>query len=200
MKTIKSYESDAGYEELQVYINDAWTCEIDGKEVPLAIAVRITDMYEATGDDEFKDCPYLVGFEIIARDPHISISKDMAGDEYEGERSDYYDVMSYCGGVPVDHLLLDQDMAKDFLDNLKAKDGVLVSHKLDFGTIAAQRGPGSVFTYPKFKNLEACEEYIKTLIPLAKPLMMTCGFILDRPINMAGNSGWETITTQVEGI
>lgn len=175
-----------------------WTCEVEDKEVPLAIYIEILDMKEATGEPEFKQYPFVVSFGIMAAKPHKSF--------YEGEGkverlSLLSDCHSYMGSVPIDHLLLETDkLNKNITLELKAKDAQLTTHKAEFGTLAAQQGKGAEITYPQFKTYEAAEKWAKTMVEKYADVHMMCvGFVLDRPINMMGEPGWNTITKQVEG-
>lgn len=189
-----------GAEGLHIAEQKGWQCTLgdDDKSVPLCYIMEVIDMHGATGEAEFKKYPYLVSIGMMAVKPHKSF--------YEGEGkadrlSTIYDCNSYMGSVPVDHKLIQTDsLNKKIMSKLKSGDACLVTQKPQFGTFAAQNGKGAEFQYPQFKTAEAAYEFGKQLIENYGNVTMTlCGFLLDQPINMMGETGWKTIETQVNG-
>ncbi len=179
----------------------SWACQVtdeNGEEVnvPLAAYIEITDMDEATGEKEFKQYPFVVSISMVVANPHASF------DESNMPKTDrlslIYDAVSYMGGVPVDHTLLDTDsINQNITAELKAKDAKLVTHKAHFGTYAAQKGRGAEITYPQFKTYDAAEKWAKEIVSrYAFSVFGLCGFVLDRPINLMGETGWRTIEMQ----
>lgn len=174
-----------------------WQCEID-KRIPLAIYVEITNMDDATGEPEFADYPYLVGFQIVAAKPAKSFYE---GSGKPDRLSTIADCVSYMGGVPIDHKLLNIDSINDEITGeLNAKTAKLVTHSQDFGTLAAQEGKGAKITYPQFKNADDALAWAESMINrYADAVMGLVGFTLDQPINMMGENGWSVIEHQVNG-
>lgn len=188
---------DYGYETKMLATND-WTCEIDGEEVPVGLLISITDMYEATGEPEFKQYPFITSVEIMALNPSPDIDSQIKETGMTGEDI-IPDVHAYCGGVNIEHLLLQTDaINENLMGELKAKSAKLVTVKSDFGTFAAQFGKGSELTYPQFKTEAAAKAFVTQLVKkYANVHMSLIGFVLDRPVNMAGNTGWNTLETQI---
>jgi hypothetical protein len=188
-----------GYNSV-IAFNKEWMCELDDKEVELALHCEISDMFEATGEKEFKEYPYLVSVSIIAANPHESFNE--LDEKYKPDKfSLIEDCVSYMGGVPVDHKLIETDkLNHDITSKLIAKDAMLVKTTHDFGTVAAQKGRGTVTVYPQFSTEEAAKEWTKELIRLyGNTLMGLVGFVLDAPINMVGDTGWRVVEKQVKG-
>lgn len=183
-----------------VAFNPNWICGLeDNDDVELALYCEITDMYEATGEKEFEQYPIVASIQIVVADPHKSF--DESDNKDANRLSLISDMVSYMGGVPVDHDYISTDKSnKDITSHLKIKDACLVTHTHDFGTLAAQRGKGTSFSYPQFKTEDAAKAWVQELIKLyGDTLMMMVGFTLDRPINMIGDTGWKTIEQQVKG-
>lgn len=185
-------------EGITIAENKAWHCELNEKSVPLCLVIEVIDMYEATGEKEFEQYPYLVSIGIMANKPHKSF--------YEGEGRPnkldlIYDCNGYMGSIPVDRKFIQTDaLNHNITGKLNIKDACLVTVKCDFGTIAAQEGKGSSFIYPQFKTDEAACKYAQELVKLyGNTLMTLVGFTLDQPINLAGDSGWSQIETMVNG-
>lgn len=184
-----------------VAFNKNWVCGLsDQDNVELALHCEIVDMDGATGEPEYKEYPYVVSVSIVAAYPHHSFN-ELMGEDKPDQLSLIEDCMSYMGGVPVDHKLLDMDKDnKDITGNLKAKEACLVTKACDYGTVAAQNGKGTEITYPQFKTEEAAQKWIKELVKLYGDCLMSfVGFTLDQPINMIGDTGWGVIENQVSG-
>lgn len=168
-------------------------------DIPVGLYCSAINMYEATGEKEFKQYPYYIEIEIMAAKPHKSF--------YEGEGTPdalslIEDTHSYMGGVPVTHQFISTDgLNKKLMDNLKSKDAKIRTETPTFGTVAAQRGRGAEFSYPVFKTAEAAEKFLKDLVRSYGDVIMgmMVGFILDGPINMIGETGWSVIEHQVTG-
>jgi len=183
-----------------VAFNPNWVCELDEKEVELALHIEIIDMKEATGEKEYEQYPFLVSISVIAANPHESFNEDEANKATQ--MSLIEDCMSYMGGVPIDHKFIETDrLNQDITGNLKAKEAMLITIASNFGTYAAQNGKGSKLTYPQFKTKSAAEIWAKQLVKLYSGSLMTLiGFTLDMPINMMGDIGWGVIEKQSNGL
>lgn len=193
------------------YVTDKnFTIQIDGDEEQFGIAFETINMLDATGEPEFKKYPFLVSAYIVADKCHKSF--------YEGEgKADKLgclsDALSYMGGVPVDHILthsirsgaeasnsLDESnfelLAKQF-NSLEAK---IVSSKQDYGTIAAQNGKNHEHQWLQFRTEEAAEKFIDLIIKnRLSAISMLVGFVLDKPLNMAGDDGWSHMEKMIKG-
>jgi hypothetical protein len=195
-----TFESMGHGEGHHLALNPNWTCEIEGETIPLALHIEVIDMKDATGEPEFKDYPFLASISIVAANPHKSFDESNDGDA-EG-LSLVMDAVGYMGGVPVDDKFLSLDkLNQDATGELKAKVAKLVTRSYDYGTTAAREGAGASLTYPQFKTGEAAHKWAVEMIQNYGDVLMgiQVGFILDQPINMAGNDGWETIRKMVEG-
>lgn len=186
---ITSFDSSEG---LHIAENKSWSCHLDDVEVPLCLVLEVVDMDGATGEPEYKDYPYVFSIGIMTSKPSDSF--------YEGTGKPskldlIYDCNSYMGTVPVEHKLLSlDDSNNNYLRKLKAVNAKLITSKHDFGTIAAQQGKGTKFTYPQFKTAEDAFDFGKLLIKKYGDTLMTLvGFTLDQPINMIGETGWKLI-------
>lgn len=171
----------------------------DDKSRQFGILFELTDMLDATGDGQFEQYPFIVSASIV---PH-KISKSFAqeGSTTRGEL--LQDAIIYMGGVPVDHVLVNDinggldEIAKKFNIN----EASVTTEKVQYGTVAAQNGKGSTHKYLQFKDEKSAHKYIDFLIQERTGAMgMLIGFILDRPINMMGSDGWETMRGLVKGV
>lgn len=200
-----------GYDsEKALYATDPdWIAGVGDVEVQLALVFELMDMLEATGEEkEFEDCP-------IAIEAYIMVAYPGAAWMMEADTESRLDEVppenvaqaalemskQYGGGVPVFHILLDEikgggsDIAR-FRDR---EDVCWKTTKVSHGTVAAQRGPGAKFRYPMFANFDVAREFAEELMKRAPAMMrVKIGFILDRPINMAGEPGWNTIEKQMQ--
>ena len=205
MKVKTMFKSETKFAEYTeghiVATSKHWSCTMgdDDKRVPLAIYIEILNMDDATGEKQFKHYPYVVSFSIVSGKPHKSYNE--ADTSKPDVLSLIYDAHSYMGGVPIDHTLLNTDkLNEDLTSDLKAKEAKLVTEAQNFGTLAAQQGKGAEITYPQFKTYDAAEKWAKEMVlRYGDPTMTLCGFILDRPINMIGDSGWSVIESMTFG-
>ena len=187
-----------------------WTFGLgDDESRQFGIMFEVIDMDEATGEPEFKDYPFVVSASIVADKPHESFNEGM-DEGYKPTKSDLlYNTMSYMGGVPVDHTLSDAIKNSDESEHLNAFDSLSSKFSVNeatvrgetpkYGTVAAQRGPLVEHRYLQFKTQDAAEKYVKLLLDRAGCLGMMIGFILDRPVNMVGETGWDVISKHVHG-
>ena len=208
--------------EIQEIRNDGETCYLyatnpswvfgleDGEQRQFGLFIEILDMFEATGEEEFEDFPINVEISIVAHKPSPEFAEVNGWDGLDPEDTlaMIECAYSYCGGVPVSHILQDEisrEGDKGLAGTLRGIDPrgyKIVEKKAEFGTVAAQRGPNYVFSYPRFQdhdNMADARQHVANLLERASALGMMIGFILDRPINMAGHSGWSTMTTWVYG-
>jgi hypothetical protein len=179
------------------------------------VIVETIDLYDATREDEHEEYPIAVSFAIVADKVHKSFQNEagLSADVKLSKLDLIGEAYQYMGGVPIDHVLLDEirngteastaadqsnfDLVASQFSALEAK---VCSVKSQFGTVAAQRGSSHEFRYLMFKNEAAAAKYVDYIIEnRVSALKMLIGFILDRPINMVGNDGWETIRSQVFG-
>lgn len=181
----------------------------DDKQRTFGVLFETVDMYDATGDAEFKNYPFVVSASLMVNKLHPSF--------FEGEgKPDAIGLMldcnGYMGGVCVDHVLTheiscateaesepDASNFEKLANQFKVNEACVKTNKHDFGTIAAQYGRGTEFSYLQFKTEAAARKYVSLLTERVPALSMLIGFILDRPLNMVGDSGWKTFETQVKG-
>ena len=197
MKDLQTiYDSGDGcFEQLVQFYKDGWKCEIDDAEVALSIVAMATDMMEATGEDEFKDYPIVPEVGILNKDCHPSISVDMAGDAWEGEKSDLYDVNGYCGMACyiLESLLSTDKLNQNIQEKLTIEDACLKSYECRFTKETKY--------YPAFKTQEKCIDFLTDLIKLyGDSVMGLVGFHLDKPVNLIGETAWKTIELCKDGI
>lgn len=159
---------------------------------PVGIMFELLDTREF--DDKADDTyPYIVSASLMLD------TVNPAFDESGGHGEDAY---HYCGGVPVDHILQDEVKlpgAAPLFSRFTIEEAKKVTTRHVHGTIAAQRGAGAEYTHLQFSTVAAAEKYANALLENAAGLSIMVGFILDRPVNMAGHDGWKTITLHANG-
>lgn len=168
-------------------------------DIPVGLYCSAINMYEATGEKQFKAYPYYIEIEIMVAKPN---KKFYEGDGEPDALSLIEDTHSYMGGVPVTHHFIRTDaINKKLIEKLKSKDAKIMTENPQFGTVAAQLGRGAEFSYPVFKTAEGAEKFLKDLVRSYGDVMlgMMVGFILDGPINMVGETGWSVMEYQVTG-
>lgn len=173
-------------------------------EHQFGVVFEIIDMYEASSEKNYKDYGFIVSAQIVADSPHKSYREA----DSKGKLGLIYDTVSYMGGVPIDHFLTlgvkgsneIGESAFDALVNLFTPfDAKIVTETQTHGTWATQRGSEEI-QYLQFKNYEAARRLVDHLVShRLSSLGMMIGFILDRPINMIGDSGWSVMDRQVKG-
>lgn len=171
----------------------------DEKERQFGIMFEISDVRDYGDEDEDESYPFAVSAAIVANEPHKSF--------YEGEgeptkESLLWDTYSYMGGVPVDHILTDAVGAgfKELAEKFKITEARIQKRKHTHGTVAAQRGAGVEHSHLMFADEDQAIRFIEILEKERVGVLgIMIGFILDAPINMAGQSGWTMIETMVKG-
>jgi len=178
----------------------------DDKMHQFGIMFETIDMADAAGEKEYDQYPIVVSAEIMVLKCHKSFNESAQKPTVDGL---LYDAKSYMGGVPIDHILThairnSAEKIKSSFESLVSQftpnEACVITQKAQFGTVAAQKGPDHEFKYLQFKTFDAAEKYIEFLIEnRINALGMMIGFILDKPINMIGDSGWSVIENQVNG-
>lgn len=176
----------------------------DEKQRQFGLYVEILDMFDATGESEFEDYPFVAEISIVADKPH----KSFAETDRKDKLNLLYDCHSYMGGVPITHTLTDGikssiEQGEDNFDcvakQFTALEAKVIEKLNSFGTVAAQRGKVKS-KYLQFKTEDAAKKYVQYLLDnRAQALSLMIGFILDKPINLMGDSGWSVISRQVKG-
>ena len=168
----------------------------DEKRRQFGIVFETLDMYEATGEEEFKDYPYLVSIGIVADKPHKSF------DESGGnpcQISLLSDCLGYMGSISVDHVLVNGTKS-----NAEKGENGFEAMASNFTVLEATvKTYKSIFErdekYLSFKTEEAAQKFIDLVILHRISALGLIGFILDRPINRIGDIGWKQIETMVKG-
>lgn len=188
-------ETDWGSRLFKYVTSKQFTFSLDdNKSRQFGVLFEILDMKDATGEPEYKDTPYLVGAYIMAD----KCDKRF----YEGTgKADWFgtiiDCNQYMGGVPVDHILTEElGNANELFTQFNATEAVLATASENFGTYAAQHGKGEEFNYLKFRTIEAAERFVELLKARTPLLSNIIEMILDRPINMAGDTGYSVLAKQ----
>jgi hypothetical protein len=187
--------------DLYYATQEHWVVGFGEEEQPmtqLALVFEVLDMLEATGEEEFEKFPLNVEASLMIACPGYGACKE-AHSEYTPDTNPegaLFDVYQYFGGVPVTHHLLGIRAAGTGLKRLPASEVIWKEAKAEYGTVAAQRGPGAVFRYPMFATEDAALQYIDLLAKRAPGLMATSGFILDMPVNLMGETGWNVLEKQ----
>ena len=168
----------------------------DEKPRQFGIVFETLDMYEATGEEEFKDYPYVVSIGIVADKPHKSF------DESGGnpcQVSLLGDCLGYMGSISVDHVLVNGTKS-----NAEKGENGFEAMASNFTVLEATvKTYKSIFErdekYLSFKTEEAAQKFIDLVILHRLSVLMLVGFILDQPVNRIGETGWGQITTMVKG-
>ena len=168
----------------------------DEKPRQFGIVFETLDMYEATGEEEFKDYPYVVSIGIVADKPHKSF------DESGGnpcQVSLLGDCLGYMGSISVDHVLVNgtksnAENGENGFEAMASNFTVLEATIKTYKSIFEQDEP-----YLSFKTEEAAQKFIDLVILHRLSVLMLVGFILDQPVNRIGETGWGQITTMVKG-
>lgn len=186
----------------------------DDKNLQFGIVFQTVDMWNATGDPEFKEYPFTVSASIVMDKCHRSF--DESGMARPSKLSLLSDAMQYMGGIPIDHILTHdiifsnevrnkgykghQANFQTIVNQFNPNEAMVKSYTANFGTVAAQYGSGSMFNYMQFKDEAAALKFVNYLIDhRINSLSMMIGFILDRPINLAGITGWDMVNNMVKG-
>jgi len=178
-------DNGIGNESQDMYATDEhWRCG-ESERQQLGVFVKFTDMLDATGDERFAECPWMVQFEIV---PHRPSEKGRAFDP---------DEMEWINEGAGDNPDLRFEMMREHLQGYGA--GVLVNRQL-----SGIRAEGKKLPVPKgavqdhedvwamFENLEDAQSYAEAVLEQrADALMGLVGFALDAPVNMMGTSGWD---------
>lgn len=178
-------QKEVGCEGHHLYATDpGWRCGQTERQ-QLGIYVKMENMLEATGDERFEDCPWMVQFEIV---PHRPSEKGEAFDanemewinEHAGEDGKYrFELMrehlqGYGAGVPLNRQLTGVTAPGKGLPTPK---GAVQDHEDQWAM---------------FENLEDAQEYAEAMLEQrAQGLMCLIGFVLDAPVNGMGTSGWD---------
>lgn len=189
-------------DELTFYENKDLNCYVGDNEteVNVGVMVEVLDLVGATGEGD-ENYPFIVSMGLMASSPHESFNELQEGDE-TSQASLLYDCNSYMGSIPVDHVLVNavNGGLDEILPMFSVGEAKLMTIKSNFGTVAAQQGPGTEFKYLMFASEDAAQKFVDFVMKeRASVLTMMIGFILDRPINMMGDSGWSQIETMVNG-
>lgn len=177
MTTIKKIY-DNGY-NLEQYYKEGWYCGVDESEVPMTLVVEVTNMYDATGDDDYKDYPIVFTIGMINKNIHESIDCDSEDRTLE-------DIISYYGmNMYLDDVIYNMDTA-----NKKIRDGLTIN-KASISSYE-NRFNGDQQEFLKFKNEDDAFKFAEKLVKeYGDVIMCLIGFYLDRPVNLVGNTGWE---------
>lgn len=104
------FEEIADYGDNKFFIRDFGSVIItdedtdEEKEIPLVVIAEINDYFEATGEDEFEEKPFVVSMSILPRIDFIAEKHKKSASDSEGIEEDeiqYTDIMGYMGGVPI---------------------------------------------------------------------------------------------------
>jgi hypothetical protein len=194
LKVIYNEDWDS-YEHIKQFYKNGWKCEVDEREIPMTIVCIATDMYEATGEDEYKDYPVGPEIGLLNRDCHNSISKYMDNEDYSEKFSTLHDVNGYCGLATyiLDEILQIDKENKKLLSELKIQDACLKSYECRFTK--------KTKFYPAFKTQEKAMKFMTKLVEeYGDSIMDLIDSYLDKPINLAGKTGWETVEFCEKGI
>ena len=158
------------------------------------------NMAEATGEPEFDSYPYVVSCSLMPAKVHHSFDEGDLAEPCDISR--LFDAYQYAGGVPIDHTL-SQDVNGGFdelCQHFTLREACIKKTTPTAGTVAAQQGKGIEFEYLQFADEDAAEKYVNLLLKdRVTAFSSLIGFILDRPINLIGDSGWKVMNYLTTG-
>lgn len=170
----------------------------DNKPRQFGVIFETVNMEEATGEDEFKDYPYLVNIGIIADEPHKSFSTKE--NETPPKIMRLIDCLDYMGSISVDHVLVNgtksnaekgENGFEAMASNFSVNEATVKTYK----NMNEQDKP-----YLSFKTEAAAQKFIDLVIlHRISVVLLIIGFILDQPVNRIGDTGWKQIKTMVRG-
>jgi hypothetical protein len=172
----------------------------DGKQVQLALILEIMDLRELGIDEDEDDVqfPFLFEISVVVAypGPKWISAVERSTDANVTETPDMILINSfqYGSGVPVTHVLLHEMKHIDISPNV---DEIMWKTKRhDHGTIAAQYGRGHRMALPQFEDDYSALEYAKALLPRAREMFALGTAYLGLPINLNGDTGWDTVAEQ----
>jgi len=188
---------------LTVCTDTGWICGVkDDEDTPLAIIVEVMDTREFD-DKPDNDYPFVFSMAIVNANPskkEINRSAACGCGDGKSTMAKIPAILAsygYRGGVPIDYeFLRTADVNNfDWKSSLSCNDAKIVHQgEQKYGTLAANGI--KEFHYPQFRDDAKAFEFAEILINKYANVLMRImiGFILDRPINMIGDTGWKTIT------
>jgi hypothetical protein len=169
------------------------TCGITGKrggehKIPIGVMAEILDYREIDSEYEDDPYPYHIHFSITALKFHESYKKsafDCSGIDKEDQSRELViieECFRYGGGVPV------------------SMDGIIGQNEDFSGINYKMRESKMGDKYIVFADHESCVNFIENIAAKRVTAIFTMiGFILDRQVNMIGNTGWNIISDQALG-
>lgn len=184
METIqKIYDND--YSVTQYY-KKGWKCILseDETEVPMTLVVEVINMYDATGEGEFKDFPVLFSIGILNKNINENLKNNL--DIEDGSKIYPDDVIGHYGlNCYLEQMFLDTDkINKNLMSELKIDQACLYDYDCRF--------TGETKQFLKFKTEELAFNFAEKLIlEYGDTFMTLIGFHLDKPINLMGETAWK---------
>ncbi len=171
----------------------------DEKRRQFGVVFETIDMYGATGEEEFKDYPFLVQIGIIADKPHKSFNESDERSEKPSKLSLLQDCYGYMGAISVDHILVNgtksqAEQGESGFDAIAQNFTVLEATVKTYKSIYEKDEK-----YLSFKTEEAAQKFIDLVILHRLSVLGLIGFVLDMPVNRIGDTGWSQMETMVRG-
>ncbi len=164
----------------------SWKCILESDNIHLGLYIEMIDASEHGFDPEDYDEEYPILLNsmvmVVPEESHPEFMDDVresiGSDDIEPTA---FDVAQYMGGVQASYAI----------------EGVTSAAKSDVPSRIITDRDGRETRW--FRNTEEAEEYVKDVyIHNAHTVFMMIGFLLDQPINRAGNNGWDMIRQQKE--
>lgn len=164
-------------ENFKLYLDD---------DIPHQFGV-LFKIYDSSDFDDYnnKNYPFIIDSGIIVDNPHSSFNED----EYSNHISTIMDCDAYMGTVPIVNFINkcvsspNKDAFNELVEYFSIKECSIVDKN-----------------YLQFSTIESCHKYIDFIIKnRLRSLPISVGFILDQPLNMLGETGWDTITKMIKG-
>lgn len=169
-----------------------WVCGTDyNPNIQLIAIFEIIDRdeYDLMDEKDNPDFPYIVESSVFAHPK--SFSKTFVNEFAEN------DVIEDHGGkYPIHWALLDAYMYMGGIHvNVETVEGAHKCHGVETELVTTKNGK-----FRHFKSFEDADKYIKDVyVHNMEAVMGLIGFYLDRPWNMIGTTGWDSIYTMTQG-
>ena len=191
---------DGDSSELHVVEDPNWTFSMGALSDTVSAIFEIINMWEATGDEEYEDFPWYVNVALVPSNPKNPDRFDIDTELYdlEDKNDDSFrlrmleELYQGYGGVPITEILVDdtkggkesgengaEALRKLFEGNDKVQVGTYQSHLYKVDRLGLQ-----------FVDVETAKIYMQHLIDNRLGILGMIGFILDRPVNRMGTTGW----------
>ena len=159
----------------------------DNKEVKLGVIAEIIDLREFDEQYDNDPYPFVIEFSLIPLEPsQKAIQETFKGYDINPKEVEkpylIAEIYRYFGGVPFN------------IESIKANDEDKFLKEIDSEVRTRIQRLWGEIKVRYFRTIEDADKFIKKVAPLRLPaLSVMIGFVLDRPLNLVGWTGWDII-------